>query len=220
MSNYLLEVVKSELTFLSEEWDQDITVDSLRRSSNVLRMLLVDQNLLKAWRDVEYAGQPMIVAPTLEKRLSMTPLDSIIFATAGGARFKGQEIRNFFIRKGAATPEEIKKIAALDLGGTVASYRLTDFVESTCMIVKGLIVSREELVKYVANKLGGTHIDTTRDLTKPLEQKYSYLDSIRETTKVADKNAIYYELLSVGQSLVKSEDIQRLREKLNDVARL
>jgi len=76
------------------------------------------------------------------------------------------------------------------------------------------VVSRRELVQYVANKLGGTHIDTKRDFSKIKERKFALLDQVREMIRVADKNAIYYELLSIGQSLVQSDDIQTLRRKL------
>ena len=36
---------------------------------------------------------------------------------------------------------------------------LKDFIESACIVVKGQIVARCVLIKYVANKLGGAHHD-------------------------------------------------------------
>ena len=41
----LLEVVVSDLIFLHEEWDEEVDDHSLRRSSTVLRRLLVDNEL-------------------------------------------------------------------------------------------------------------------------------------------------------------------------------
>ena len=77
------------------------------------------------------------------------------------------------------------------------------------MIIRKLDISRVELIKYVANKLGGTHIDFTRKSNKLLEQKFSYLDSLHNYEQV-DKNIIPCELLSIGQELVNSKHIQKL----------
>jgi len=213
MSNYLLEVVANHLRFLCEEWDQNIDDESLRRSSNVLRMLLVEPNLLNAWQIAGFSREPEIVAPTLEKHLQTYSLNDILFATAGGAEYKGTTIAMLCISSEARTPEQIREISKIG-PFILKHHKLVEFSESTCIIVRGLSVNRRELIKYVANKLGGDHIDLRRDLSKPLEQKFAYLDKIRETIQVAEKNAIYYEILSIGQSLVRSDDVQRLRNRL------
>jgi hypothetical protein len=46
----LLAMVKSDLAFLEDKWDQSIDEQSLRRSSTVLRNLLVYDGFGKAWR--------------------------------------------------------------------------------------------------------------------------------------------------------------------------
>jgi len=89
-------------------------------------------------------------------------------------------------------------------------------------VIEGILINREEVIKYVSNKLGGAHYDSSR---KPrassrgvsLEEKYALLDSARNSTMLADKNAIYYELLSIGQRLVNSKDVQQVRKALRGV---
>ena len=68
-----LETSNSDLAFLSEDWTQDSY--SLRRSSTVLRYLLVDSPrwLLKAWRHASRKGQPRVAAPSLELLLKPFP---------------------------------------------------------------------------------------------------------------------------------------------------
>jgi len=217
MNSYILKVVASDLKYLGEEWDQDIDDDSLRRSSNVLRMLLVDGKLLEVWRSAGFDDQPQIVAPTLEEHLKRFRLEDIQLAQAGGAEFKGITVAAIFTLSTSLNQEQIKELYALGPRVHTASYKLADFIESPCIIVEGIIITRRELVKYVANKLGGAHIDQRRDISKPQERKFVYLDKIRETMQVAGKPAIYYELLSIGQSLVRSDDIKRLRQRLDNL---
>ena len=80
------------------------------------------------------------------------------------------------------------------------------------MIIKGMDISIVELIKYVANKLGGTHIDFNRRANKALENKFSLLDSLHNFEEV-DKNIIPLQLLSIGQSLVSAKHMQRLMKR-------
>jgi hypothetical protein len=75
-------------------------------------------------------------------------------------------------------------------------------------VVEGEVFRRREIIQYVANKLGGAHYDERRD------ERERLLDYAQEAYKVADKKPIYFELLSTGQKLVRSPDIERLRQKL------
>jgi hypothetical protein len=111
----------------------------------------------------------------------------------------------------ALTPAQIQKIAAL--GPQEVTQNLTDFVNSPCVVVEGTTISRIELVKYVVNKLGGAHYDSKR------EKDYQrLLDYAGQHYALAGKNSVYFELLSIGQRLVKSPDIVKLRDKLRQLS--
>jgi hypothetical protein len=147
-------IALSDLDYLYDEWNQDITDDSLRRNSVVLRRLLVNGDLLRVWRKAEFQGQPEIVAPTLEEHLKLYPLNTVRFALAGGAHYGSMTVAVFFERDVASTPEEIKR--SFGLGPVYETkFTLTEFVESSCVIVEGVVISRREIIRYVANKLGG-----------------------------------------------------------------
>lgn len=219
-SKYLVTIVKSDLQYLTDEWTQDIDDESLRRSSNVLRILLVDNALLHAWHHVGFKKQPKIKAPSLEYTLSYFDEDKIVFAQAGGAKFKGLEVRTVVQLNYALSAKEVKHLYEATKDIQLKEYWLNEFVEATCMVISGNIVNRRELIQYVANKLGGTHIDTKRDVGGKSERKHKkgqgfvVLDILYDTIKIADKNAIFYELLSIGQSLINSEDIKLLMDRI------
>jgi hypothetical protein len=80
-------------------------------------------------------------------------------------------------------------------------------------IISRLKINREEVIKYITNKRGGAHFDSSRNIsTGDSEKKYSLLDNIHMSTSIADKNAVYYELLSIGQRLIASHDVERIRQ--------
>ena len=202
---YLIKTVVGHLRYLRDEWDQEIEFNSIVRSSNVLRILLVDGWLDKAWRICGYSFPIRIRAFTLSGVLSEygKDRDKIIVAHAGGALYKG--IRAAL---GVWSLAEYHKDIAL----RGEELPLDKYLKSPCFIIRGVEINRVELIKYVANKLGGTHIDFNRKVNKPLEQKFLLLDSLHNYEKV-DQNIIPYEILSIGQSIVGSRHVQRLMKR-------
>ena len=78
-------------------------------------------------------------------------------------------------------------------------------------VLNGVRISHEDVIKYVANKLGGNHFDPRR---KEDEDNYRLLDAVRERIHVLEKDVVYYELLSIGQAVVNSSDVSNLRQVL------
>lgn len=104
----LIDIVGVDLLFLREEWDASIDDHSLRRSSTVLRRLLVENELQRAWKKAGLPNEPRIRASTLTPLLTAVPLPRIRFATAGGATFKGVQIRGLMAVNYAMTESEIR----------------------------------------------------------------------------------------------------------------
>lgn len=80
---YRIRVVRQDLEFLRDKWDNSIDEPSLRRSSNVLRGLLVDGNLGRAWRALGLERQPIILAPDLDSMLTGIEPQRVEFAPTG-----------------------------------------------------------------------------------------------------------------------------------------
>jgi len=180
------------------------------------------------------------MAPLSCKGQKFTNIDKIQFYQCGGARYHGMEIRDIECSDQPLSEEANKKLANAKPGDTISveemrgllpfntrdepspeqSYpeKLSKFLLQVSFIIEGKTINREEVIKYVNNKLGGTHYDSTRNANDPLEAKYMLMDKVQDgRIIVAEKNIIYYELLSIGQRIVNSEDIQTLRKKCSSV---
>jgi hypothetical protein len=205
-----IRVVTEDLGYLRREWSQDVDDASLRISSPILRRLLVEGLLQRAWRDLGLDKQPIIRSPSLEVKLRLIPINRVAFAQAGGAKHQEIVVTTVIEFDGYLSPEQAVEAFGSHQDAPDRDFSLRGFVEGTCLVVEGTQISRHTLVKYISNKLGGVHLDTARDLTKDEERKFSLLDKVRAERGTANKPAIYYEYLSVGQALVKSLDIERL----------
>ena len=62
------------------------------------------------------------------------------------------------------------------------------------------------MIQYVANKLGGAHHDERRGVK---DMKFTLLDQAVREIQIAGKSAVYFELLSCGKALIKSDDIRK-----------
>lgn len=111
----------------------------------------------------------------------------------------------------AATDELVAQLSRQ--GIPIETLTLANFMPSPCIIAQGKEISRRILIQYVANKLGGAHWDPGRGKKKK-DMLFALLDQVSQRISLADKNAVYFELLSVGQALVNSPDIQTLRKKI------
>ena len=207
----LLDIVASDLEFLREEWDNDVDDHSLRRSSTLLRRLLVENDLQRAWKLAGFDGQPTIKASTLADMLRTFPASKIRFASAGGATFKGVEVRAVMIL------DYIPEDPTIGMGEQIRPPEkespLKEYTEEACVIVQGQFVRRRHVVKYVSNKLGGAHLDQRRGRRKD-DRIYQLLDTIGSTFMLLEKPAIYFELLSIGQAIAGATDLLELTKRI------
>jgi hypothetical protein len=218
----LARLVSEDLEFLFNEWNQDIDDASLRRSSPVLRSLLVEGQLGNISHQ---AGKEIrILAPAICRLITEAELKHKNYYQAGGAKYKGMQVQSTSMVNRALSPEEIKADyeRTKDVMGKSYPVKLSVFLKQTSFVVDGVLINREEVIKYVANKLGGAHYDSARLNSTPkggpsLEDKYALLDKARVEIQVAGKNAIYYELLSIGQRIVNSRDVRHLKRHLQQI---
>ena len=96
---------------------------------------------------------------------------------------------------------------------------LGKFREQICAMWMGVTVTREEVIMYVAHKLGGRHYDERR--RGNLGVKYIALDRIRtfktgyeEPGKKFLMDKVYFELLATRRFLTESESVQELARQL------
>ena len=210
---YLIKRVVQNLRYIRDNWNDSIELEEVVRSSNVLRILLVHNDLGRAWKLCGYTFPIRLQVFTLTRILSVYDKDKILTAWTGGARHRGV----LYALGIAFSGEAPKTSSSLTPATCRQELTLDEYRKNTCMVVRvkdaGLIdINRLELINYVANKLGGTHIDFTRKSNKPLEQKFIALDEAHNYENV-DRSVILLLLLAIGQELVSSRHIQRLMKR-------
>lgn len=213
----LIAIVSEDLNYLTDEWNQDIDDASLRRASPALRSLLIEGQLLKV---VNILNETVnIMAPEISKHEEELSDPSIVFYQSGGANYKGMKVQFMKQLNRAMSSEEIKESyeKQKDLIDQSYSVKLSKFMKQTSFMINGVKINREEVIKYIANKRGGAHYDRSRKTERTgskgdLEKKFTLLDGIHDGLVMADKNSVYYELLSIGQRLIGSHDVQRIRQ--------
>ncbi len=145
----------------------------LRELSARLRRLLIEGNLLLFRKQIlNLRGEPRIGAsPPLDP---VTP--DVTHTQAGGAQRSGMTEQGVTVWNRALSAEEIKARyeAGLKLRSQPRQLRLSDWLSETCIRVAGVAASRRDVIKFVANKLGGVHVDSRRDPAK--FPAYSALD--------------------------------------------
>lgn len=210
----LLGIVLDDLKHIQKESNPECSDHQLRRISVQLRGLLVEDRLFRAWRTLGLQPKaPAIIA----QRLRTDHLDENALAVAAGGQIGGASIAGVQFMPGVvATPEDAKRMYEQGKADLEYKFSLSEYKDSCAIFVKGKRVKRVQLVKYVANKKGGAHLDASRKD----EEIYSLLDAAGEnlvfggtksdSINVPGKNAIYLELLSIGQNVSSAPDIQRL----------
>lgn len=212
----LIKLVAEDLEFLSKGWNQQIDEASLRRASPILRSLLVENKLYMVGRYFELDIR--VMAPE-DSGASLDAKERVFWQACGG-KSNGLEVLSMSMWDRALTDDEIDAMAMSSNKRIGKSHpvKVSSFLRQTSFVLEGTSINREEVIKYVANKLGGAHYDSTRkENTKPetsLDEKYVLLDSVRNQWKITDKDAVYFELLSIGQLLINSRDVQTLRRKI------
>lgn len=219
-----LRIIASDLRYIAKEWNTKIDDDSVRRDCVLLHKLLIEGNLSKAWRAVGFTKEPRIFAPVLETIGGRKRAD---FIQTGGAHYGGIEVRDLEVHSDESLPSEYAKRGPGIYVEKEPAYKrakkplwLTQFLNDTCMIIEGIEISRNDLIVYIANTLGGKHIDWQREFKHQSGRaaKFEALDSVFQTMKTADKESTYFELLSIGQSLANSRDIHKLIKKIKQTA--
>ena len=208
----LIKIVKDDIIYLENEWDHEISDNSLRISSSILRRLLIEGALNKVAHMMKIKIR--ILCPLMYKEIDFDELDDASFWQAGGGRSKGLRAAEITLYDRALSESEIKNMyeGGRKRRGKTYPEKLSKYLHQPSFVVNGVKINREEVIKYVNNKIGGTHYDPNRKDNK-LEEKYKLLDKVNESMEVASRNAVYYELVSVGQSIIKSKDVIKLRKR-------
>jgi len=193
----LVDVVKSDLEWLVREFeDGSRERDELRRASAVVRRLLVDGSLQQARKMAGAQGQPKMDVYPLSQALDLTHLADVELVVAAGCRIERRLLGPF-----SMGPQHF----SMPSPPVVDSLPLPQFMGSPCLVAKGQFVSRNQVVKYIANKLGGVHYDTSR--LRKSDEYIQQLQALDGYMVVKPISAVDLTLLAIIQAMISSESV-------------
>lgn len=215
----LVRTVLSDLAHLRDSWNRDVSEDALRRDSGILRKLVVDRHLHYAWNHIRpLAAGPSIACFDLKAALARFPQKSNEFIFAGLASHGRMTILGAFVVSPKLTKEETEKL--MQLGPPTVTLPFTKYREGGCLVVKNEVITRMEVIKFICNMSGGIHLGPPKNEREAKVQVL--LDEIRSPkfrrrhgksggwTLTDDFDPVYLSLLSIGQEIVRSNDIVAL----------
>lgn len=193
----LIKTAQAHLRALGRMDSPWVDEHSLRVASAPLRFLLVEGNLVRAWRASGIGGPIQMMA--------------YCFASPPGLEAIG------FCGGGDVLPGVPMSMGWGDIRLKLKNLNIHAFLNEPCVCAKGLRITRRELVQYIANTKGGTHYDAQGLSPRSQNAKFSLLRELEEKglaglgIKTNDRNLVHHELLSITQSLLRSAEVQRLR---------
>jgi hypothetical protein len=219
----LLQTVLEDLVFLEKEWGGDISDDTIRRNSPTLRYLLVDGKLKDAGAMLNQRIRILTPESALEKNIP--DIESTTFFMSAGAKISNGFVESVRHINRALSAEEVKRNydESKRLSGSSIPLSIDSFLSQISFVYEKARINKREVIKYVANKLGGAHYDSkrvkinsTEGLSKE-EEKFPLLDAISEQMKILDRNPIFLEMIGIGQRVINSSDVKKLKRQIREL---
>ena len=210
MDLHLNKKVLEDLVYLKETWKKEIDETIIRQSSHILRSLLVESELMKVKNALN--AKLRILVSNYTKLTSNN--QNMKFFMPGGATFDAKpKITNFKIINRALSETEVTQLHKQMITDEKNLVQINKFCKAIAFIIDGTQITKDELIKYVCNKLGGVHYDTKRN-DKFLDKKYKLLDGINKSMAVQSLNPVYSSIQGIGQDIVNSPDLEEFLLKL------
>lgn len=226
-----------DIDWLWNEWwlgqPDTLTEGHLRRGSATLHLLLTGGLLAQAWRHYGFARQPKLLGPDIEAIAASNGLrqDMAVGCIAGGGRQNGLDVA--FIGAFRVDNPTTGVPADADVGFAVAvtniarvatetpvpsvldalvekEWCVTHYLESPGALRKGEIIKRREIIAYFRNYAGGAHHDMLTGQKHAKNDRYELIKELGGHVRADIRDGLYFELLSIGQSVARSPDVRTL----------
>ena len=209
MDEESLVFVAQDLEYLRDDWGPDTPDPDIRRGSAVLRRLLVEDVYGAAWRGVGFQKQPRLIAVDLMNVFGGVDTSRIICALAWGAHFRGIFMASPCLIKGTEFPPMASSAPVRSDGYPgEREFRISEFLSSPAGIADGEVVTRRDIIKYVANIKGGIHL--SQKLKKAERDLVSRLAKFEKKINAHTTDGILVEIVSIAQAVGQSNDAAKL----------
>lgn len=209
----------------------------LRWGVAALRRLLINGLLGRAWRAMGFEGEPIIPSPDVERMLNQKDLrlEQVAHLIAGGGSVDGIEVcglgmAKVFNPQTGKGPDEEEGFAvsvfnfSRDARGqlTAGEYdhlvrrptKLSAFLRSWSAIRRGQAMSRHDVIQYFAKWAGGVHSDAERGADGLAPHPFELIEELKGKVHALSMDGLDFELLSIGQLLGRSPDLDRLKQMI------
>lgn len=219
----LISRVSEDLNHLKSAVNPPFASDTPRRISPELRRLFIENDLKQCWRAAGFEREPFIEGIKMSE--SLTSSDGVVFSggavTNGGVRMKSIA----FIPRALSELELMEISNKINVSSNNYIFKLSEYLDSVSILVDGFKINRRQIVKFMANKLGGVHFDNSRGQKRD-KVCYALLDNIIDlgmtfggvaedgVKKVSHGKIgpISLEIMSIARNLIESPDIICLME--------
>ena len=127
---YLIKRIVQHLRYIRDNWNDSIELEEVVRSSNVLRTLLVHNDLGQAWRLCGYTFPIRLRVLSLTRLLAEHDTDKIMTAWTGGARYRGAKFALGLVLEGK------KPTTNSPIDKYWQELTLDEYRKNTCMVVR------------------------------------------------------------------------------------
>jgi len=185
-------------------WTDAPPAEEIRHGSLLLRRLLLDRELVRAWQAAGFPKEPRVIAVDLAATIAAQGPGTPEFALAGSAR------------NTAATAEgvPVRKETANRPGSLVRTWALSQYLESPSIFLGQVGIKRREVVKYVAMLNGAGEAASAKGRRQ--EQEFAAgMDRLEKRANAFRPNTFQIELFSIGQTVGQTPDTLALIDALS-----
>ena len=235
--------VAEDIEYFRSRWElSPVVADNaiIRHDSAALRRLLVEDVAGTAWRQSGFEKSPTLQGPDLLSFLRNHGIDVplVVGAVAAGVRFAGidwafinaHRVDNpatgvpataeegFAISSGSVL-RDARNPTSSELDTVVnRTWRLHEYLAAPGIIRLGQKVSRREVIKHMANDMGGVHVgkNTASDVRELLQGAEKSL--FIETKQGSSLRTYFIEVLAIGQAIGRSADFQKLAATIRNLS--
>lgn len=231
------QIVADDIEYFQSNWCtlyQPPTDVEIRWGVAAIRRLMLDGLLGQSWREIGFDGEPKVEAPDALAILAQqgTKVRHIASLIAGGATVNGVEAS---IIGAARTYNETTGIGPdADEGFAVSTFQvardartegtegpldslvrkkfpLSSYLKSVGAIRTGKSITRREIIQYFAKEEGGVHLDRRSNRKDKERQAFDQLRDLQGKVQPFSMEGLYFEILSIGQAIGKSQDLNTLK---------
>lgn len=224
-----------DLEHLSKRLPPNLIDSELRHYSVILRKLLLENCLGKAWKQVGFDKQPKLVANDLTRSPNYSKVNEIEkYAAAAGGGISNLIGKKNYVYTPLVYDADKNSLFVESLMGNgefhtmfTVEVSLSKFLENNCIVTCAGNISRRELIIYYLYILGGAHPSgKMKAKLTPLKEK------IEQITPILNKfsNAIHgisgipegisgvlgIEFFSIFQSIMAAPDVMKLKVELSE----